>query len=94
MEPCKFVVTKLVLLNIFVDNSEQEGDDSIKSINHDMEAEDSTDDKKMEMDSTTGNDDKAGKIHEEKNKSRSDTNEKVDVITHQVGENEKVLALR
>ena len=88
----KFVATKLVLLNIFVGNSGHEGADCV--INHDMEAEDSTDEKKMEMDSTTGDDDKAGEMTEDKNTSKRDTNDKVDVITHQVGENEKVLVLR
>ena len=43
-----------------------------------------------------GDDDKAEKITEaeDQNKSRSNTNEKVDVIIHQVGESEKILSKR
>ena len=53
-------------------------------------------DTRMEMDSTSGNDDKAEKITEaeDQNNSRSNTNEKVDVIIHKVGENEQILSKR
>ena len=60
--------------------------ENMSSEHKDMEAEDSTDDTRM----NSGDDDKAGKISQENDKIRSNT----DQNAHQVGENEKVLALR